>query len=57
MRKDYKKAKTEAEKNFIIEQYCNDKMNSFLGCCVVLLFLLLFLGLIAGIIALLRFIF
>lgn len=47
MRKEYKSAKTKAEKNFIIEQYSESLMNTTFGCLVLLFLLLLFVGIIA----------
>jgi len=41
----------------VIKEYVEERQKFFLGCCVILFFILIFLGLIAWIIAILRFIF
>ena len=41
----------------VMKEYIEEKNKLFFGCCAILFFILIFLGLIAWIIAILRFIF
>ncbi len=57
MKEEYKSAKTEAEKDFVVKQYSESLFNKFLGCLSLLFLLLIFVAIITWIVAAIRFIF
>ena len=58
MRKKYYSLKNDPEgQKEVMREYLEEKNKTFLGCCAILFFILIFLALIAWIVAILRFIF